>query len=531
MSLASNVTLPSVVRSELELVAAVRAGNDRAFEELYSRYRSRIGSYIFGLVGDYARAEDLSQEVFISALRRMRDTERPIAFKPWIYEIAKNACIDEFRRTRRSREVPLSAGEDEDSADVLELRSTSATPDAAIECKQSLDDLRGAFRGLSENHHKVIVMREFAGMSYDQIGERLGMSRPVVESTLFRARRRLSVEYDELVSGRRCEQVQHVIDNSPEKALRRIGARERRLLAQHLSHCQPCRRHARLAGVDESLFRAPPTVIGKIAALFPWLRSLRARRGARDPGSSGGADPASLTALRSLQTAATLAPVASSAGVGRTVAAVAAIAVAGAGVGGGVMASGSSNRSAATALPPALRSGPTAAKRPPRAAFASGRSTSAVTASSRTTTPPSKSFSGSPAGRSTRTGGAASSTSGTTASPSGHSGASSSTPGGTVSKALSGTGGTVSKVVGGAGGTVSKVVGGAGGTVSKVVGGTGSIVSGAAGAASAASQATGVSVPSSSRVISKVTTSVPAVPSITVPLPPGTPDPGKLLGH
>src|SRR3954453_21745379 len=83
------------------LVAAVRRGDDRAFEQLYSRYQRRISSYVFGMVKDHGRAEDITQEVFISALRRMRETDRAIAFKPWIYEIAKNACIDQFRRSRR----------------------------------------------------------------------------------------------------------------------------------------------------------------------------------------------------------------------------------------------------------------------------------------------------------------------------------------------------------------------------------------------------------------------------------------------
>jgi RNA polymerase sigma factor (sigma-70 family) len=63
------------------------------------------------MVGDHGRAEDVTQEVFISALRRMRDTERPVAFKPWVYEIAKNACIDHFRRSRRAEEVPLETDE------------------------------------------------------------------------------------------------------------------------------------------------------------------------------------------------------------------------------------------------------------------------------------------------------------------------------------------------------------------------------------------------------------------------------------
>src|SRR5213079_2698834 len=90
-------------------VAAVRAGDDRAFERLYERYHRRIAAYIYGMVNDYARAEDVAQDVFMSALRRMRETDRSIAFKPWIYEIAKNACIDQFRRSRRAEEVSYDA--------------------------------------------------------------------------------------------------------------------------------------------------------------------------------------------------------------------------------------------------------------------------------------------------------------------------------------------------------------------------------------------------------------------------------------
>src|SRR5947209_17844866 len=138
MALAPSVTHPNFSCNEHELVAAVRGGDDPAFEELYSRYRGRISSYIFGMVGDHGRAEDIAQEVFISALRRLRDTEHPIAFKPWIYEIAKNACIDEFRRSRRAREVPLQ--DDEDDGAALPLVSNGL--EAAVENKQRLEHLR-----------------------------------------------------------------------------------------------------------------------------------------------------------------------------------------------------------------------------------------------------------------------------------------------------------------------------------------------------------------------------------------------------
>src|SRR5918997_1954925 len=105
------VAEPKGLITDHELVAAVRRGDDRAFEGLYQRYQRRIAAYVYGMVNDYGRAEDITQEVFISALRRMRETERPIAFKPWIYEIAKNACIDQFRRSRRAEEISFDADE------------------------------------------------------------------------------------------------------------------------------------------------------------------------------------------------------------------------------------------------------------------------------------------------------------------------------------------------------------------------------------------------------------------------------------
>src|SRR5256714_9755538 len=257
------------------LVAAVRAGDERAFERLYERYQRRIAAYIYGMVNDYARAEDIAQDVFMSALRRMRETDRPIAFKPWIYEIAKNACIDQFRRSRRAEEVSYDADEGLAAADYGRLVTTGPTPDVAVDQKMSLDHLCGAFGGLSETHHEILVMRELEGLSYREIGERLGMSRPSVESTLFRARRRLTEEYSELISGERCRRIQAIITSAATGAL---GTRDQRRMARHVSYCQPCRRQARLAGLDSSVLVHKPAR-ARIAAWLPLPAFLRRRWG------------------------------------------------------------------------------------------------------------------------------------------------------------------------------------------------------------------------------------------------------------
>jgi RNA polymerase sigma factor (sigma-70 family) len=308
------------------LVAAVRAGDDRAFELLFARYHGRIESYVRGMVRDHGRAEDVTQEVFIAALRRMRETEREINFKPWIYEIAKNACIDAFRRSRNTHEISFDAEDGLAPADHGRLAASGSGPDALVDTKLAIDDLCGAFGGLSQTHHDILVMREFDGLSYREIGERMGMSRAGVESTLFRARRRLGEEYEEIANGERCLRVRSIVDA---RAARVVGLRDQRRMARHVSHCQPCRRYARMAGVEFDGLRAPAAA--RIAALLPPLPAFFKRRGGiDDAGSVLGGHPSSAAHL-----AAVLDPTVVS-GWSKAIATAASVAVAGLGAGAAV---------------------------------------------------------------------------------------------------------------------------------------------------------------------------------------------------
>jgi RNA polymerase sigma factor (sigma-70 family) len=307
-----------------ELVRRVRNGDDRAFEALYSRYQRRIAGYAYGMVKDYGRAEDITQEVFVSALRRMRQTERPIAFKPWIYEIAKNACIDAYRRGRRAEEVSFDADERLLPSDYGRLVATGPSPDAALDAKQDLDHLCGAFGGLSDSHHQILVMRELEGLSYKAIGERMGMSRAAVESTLFRARKRLGEEYDELASGARCLRIQAIIADAGGS---RVGLRDQRRLARHISHCQPCRRVAVHAGLDVPV-PARTRIAEKLAGLLPLPAFLRLRRGGEEAAAATGGGGGNRWAAHMPMLADTF-----QSGWSKAAAGVAALAMAGAGAG------------------------------------------------------------------------------------------------------------------------------------------------------------------------------------------------------
>jgi hypothetical protein len=143
--------------------------------------------------------------------------------------------------------------------------------------KERLEHLRSAFDELPESHHRVLIMRELEGLSYREIGERLELSRPAVESVLFRARRRLEREYAELDTGRRCVAMCKLIARLAEQA---GTATDERRLARHSRRCTHCRRRARQLGVDPLAGRS--SVAARAAALLPLPGFLR-RRG---PGAS-----------------------------------------------------------------------------------------------------------------------------------------------------------------------------------------------------------------------------------------------------
>jgi RNA polymerase sigma factor (sigma-70 family) len=286
----------TVTRCEVadrDLVAAVRGGDEAAFDELYIRYRPQIAAHLRGLLRDDGRAEDVTQEAFLSALRRMRETDGELDFRPWIYQIAQNAAIDSHRRSTRAEEISMDAETGLRKSDRARLVG-GTLPESALIAKERLDHLRGAFDELPEVQARVLVMRDVDGLSYREIGERLHMGRPAVERTLLGARNRLESEYQQLSEGRRCALARGAIVRLADGE----GARgDEYRLARHARRCSTCRRLAREMGV-EPLQRT--TLRQKLAGLLPLPWAL----------SSSGGGAGALGGLASERVAALVAAVA-----------------------------------------------------------------------------------------------------------------------------------------------------------------------------------------------------------------------------
>ncbi len=272
------LTATATEATDEQLVTAAREGSDEAFEALFRRYRDRVVGYVRGMVSDHGRAEDIVQEAFMSALRALRRSDREIVFRPWIFEIAKNACIDHLRRARRAQEVSIDS-DDFSPAEEGRISQASAGTDATVARRHELESLRMAFHDLPRSQHQILVMRELEGLSYDSIGNRMGLTRGAVESMLFRARRRLRIGFDEIDTGARCQITRATMEAVADGSAR---ARERRRVASHLHDCKSCRQAAVALGLDSLALGAARGPLHRAAALLPLPAFLRRRL--EDPG-------------------------------------------------------------------------------------------------------------------------------------------------------------------------------------------------------------------------------------------------------
>ena len=271
MSAAGIAATNASVATDGDLVAAVRLGDDAAFGELYRRHYPKVNAFVRRLVRDHGRAEDVTQEAFVSALRRLRQTDAPIDFKPWIFEIARNGSIDLYRRGRRTQEISVDFDSGMASAEVARLPGPAGAESSVLD-RERFDHLRGALDELSDTHHQIIVLRELEGLSYREIGVRMNLSAAAVESALFRARRKLEHEYTQLHTGRRCRAILTAIARLAEGV---ESERDRRRLDRHARRCSGCRREARSLGVEPMLTRR--TIAARVAAVLPLPAFLRRR--------------------------------------------------------------------------------------------------------------------------------------------------------------------------------------------------------------------------------------------------------------
>jgi RNA polymerase sigma-70 factor (ECF subfamily) len=176
-------------RSDEDLMLAFRDGDAAAFEELVSRHKRGLYNFLLRSVHHRARAEELLQEVFLRVIRAKDRYQRTARFTTWIYTIARNLCVDESRRQKFRRTLPLESkrrGRGGDPGlsilDVTEAKQVST--DVASEGPKIRQRVAAAIDNLPEDQREVFVMRQFGGLSFKQIGEAVGAPENTVKSRM-----------------------------------------------------------------------------------------------------------------------------------------------------------------------------------------------------------------------------------------------------------------------------------------------------------------------------------------------------------
>jgi RNA polymerase sigma-70 factor (ECF subfamily) len=175
---------------DVSLVSQYIAGESRAFDVLFHRYRTRLLNFINRTIGDRERSEDLVQEAFIRVHRHIARFDRAKKFSTWVYTIAGNLAKNELRNRGRNPIVLFQAmGTDHDDEErPLEFEDPESRPDDLFEQRQLREMIDGAVAQLPAHHQKVFVMRELEGRSYEEIAALTDCNLGTVKSRLNRAR-------------------------------------------------------------------------------------------------------------------------------------------------------------------------------------------------------------------------------------------------------------------------------------------------------------------------------------------------------
>jgi len=183
-----------------QLVARVQRGDKTAFDVLVRKYQFRVAKLVSRYVNDRSEVEDVTQEAFIKAYRALAGFRGESAFYTWLYRIsintAKNYLVSMGRRPPRT---DIDAEDAEVLSGGAELREIN-TPENNMLRDEIAETVRRTIEGLPDDLRTAITLREFDGLSYEEIASVMDCPIGTVRSRIFRAREAIDTELEPLIS-------------------------------------------------------------------------------------------------------------------------------------------------------------------------------------------------------------------------------------------------------------------------------------------------------------------------------------------
>lgn len=169
------------------LVTRVKAGDTEAFERLYGIYSRRIVNYIYRMTGSRADAEDLTQDTFVQAHRKISTLKENRKFQSWLFRIAQNLVYQKFRGKRPLLDS-IDAEDSQELSDVQKLATPIRSPEAGVLATELQEMVEKVIEELPEKYREVFVLSALHRLSYLEISEIVGRSLAAVKSDIHRAR-------------------------------------------------------------------------------------------------------------------------------------------------------------------------------------------------------------------------------------------------------------------------------------------------------------------------------------------------------
>ena len=186
---------------DVALMMRFREGDETAFDALVEKFKTPVFNYVGYQIRDMDEAEDVAQNVFVQVYKSADRYQPTAKFTTWLFTIARNLCLNEFRRRQRH---PLQSLEEITTTDLESDLPQFADPKArspALEIseKELQEHVVTAIQKLPENQRTAMILCRYEGLSYEEIARVLNISVSATKSLLHRARESLKIELHEFL--------------------------------------------------------------------------------------------------------------------------------------------------------------------------------------------------------------------------------------------------------------------------------------------------------------------------------------------
>lgn len=177
--------------TEQELISKAKSGDQDAFGQLVLDHQNKVYTLAVHFVGDREDAADLAQEAFLKAWRSLGSFQGESSFATWMHRLTTNVCLDWLRKQSRRQNISVAVSLDDEEANWTEPADSRQDPQERLEQTERKQALTQAMQKLTEQHRRLLLMREVSGLSYQEIADALEVDLGTVKSRIARARMQL----------------------------------------------------------------------------------------------------------------------------------------------------------------------------------------------------------------------------------------------------------------------------------------------------------------------------------------------------